>query len=126
MPHHRVGPDLSFLHKEMQPGLDALVLGWGVSMNKPPMLISLTRETCSCSRHCQYTHTSPRAGTRDVNLLDGVATGREGGFTGNMVLKGRSANSSQASDHDSSVKDPLIVSRRKMRRSRSASVPPRC
>ena len=23
MPHHRVGPDLSFLHKEIQPGLDA-------------------------------------------------------------------------------------------------------
>ncbi len=54
-------------------------------MNKPPMLISRTRETSSCPRHCQYTHTSPGAGTRDVNLREGEVTGRTGLSPGTMA-----------------------------------------
>ncbi len=61
--------------------------GSGVSMNKPPMLMSRTRETSSRPRHFQYTHTSPGAGTRDVNLLDGDVAGREDGFPNTMVLR---------------------------------------
>ncbi len=54
-------------------------------MNNPPMLMFRTRETSSRPWHCQYTHTSPGAGTRDVNLLDGEVTGREGVFPGTMT-----------------------------------------
>ncbi len=57
----------------------------GVSMNKPPMLMSRTRETSSRPWQRQYTQTSLGAGTRDVNLLDGKVAGREEVFPGTMI-----------------------------------------
>ena len=54
-------------------------------MNKPPMLISRTREMSSCPLQFQKTHTSPGAGTREVNLREGVVSVRTAGFPVTMV-----------------------------------------
>jgi hypothetical protein len=56
-------------------------------MNKPPMLMFRTCEISSRPWHFQYTQTSPGAGTRDVNLLDGEVLGRKGDFPETMVLR---------------------------------------
>jgi hypothetical protein len=50
-------------------------LGLSVSMNSPAMLRSRTRDTSSCPLHCQQTHTSPAASTREVNRLEGEVPG---------------------------------------------------
>src|SRR4029077_19575905 len=59
--------------------------GCGVSINSPPMLMSRTRETSSCPLHSQYTHTSPGASTREVNLREGEVAGLTEGFPVTMV-----------------------------------------
>jgi Domain of unknown function (DUF3303) len=59
-------------------------LGRGDSRNNPPMLMSRTLDTSSRPWHCQYTQTSPGAGTREVNLLEGEVD-RKRGLPGTMV-----------------------------------------
>jgi len=48
--------------------------------------MSSTRDKSSRPWHCQYSHTSPGAGTREVNLLEGEFAGPEVGFPDTMAV----------------------------------------